>query len=158
MIGRVFAVLAVLGLASWGGWEANGWRLGKQHAEYRDGMTRQLLDQQNRYIEQARQTNELLAELDRLHTRKLNDAQAENERLRADIRDGERRLSVRATCPAVPTDPEPAGVDDGASRADIDPAAAERIVRIVNDGDDAIRQLTALQEYVERVCLGRKEL
>lgn len=157
-MGRAVGLMVLLGLSGWAGWEFNGWRLGKQHAEYRDEMTRQLLDQQSRYIEQARQNNELVAELDRLHTRSLNDARAENERLRAAIRDRDLRLSVKARCPSVPTDTGAAGVDDGASRADIDPAAAERIVRIVNDGDGAIRQLTALQEYVERVCLGRKEL
>ncbi|WP_176469841.1 hypothetical protein [Pseudomonas sp. Irchel 3A5] len=37
----------------------------------------------------------------------------------------------------------------------LDPAVAERILHTGVDGDDAIRQLNALQEYVETVCLGR---
>jgi len=43
-------------------------------------------------------------------------------------------------------------VDAPETRAQLDPAHAERIVRIANDGDDAIRQLTALQDWVSKAC------
>jgi prophage endopeptidase len=46
-----------------------------------------------------------------------------------------------------------ARVDDAEARADIDPAAAERIVATATDGDEAIVALTALQDYVTRLCL-----
>jgi Bacteriophage lysis protein. len=44
-------------------------------------------------------------------------------------------------------------VDDAEARAELDPAPAQRIVATANDGDEAIVALTALQDYVNRVCL-----
>lgn len=48
----------------------------------------------------------------------------------------------------------PASMDDAEARAELDPATAERIVAIANDGDAAIIALTGLQDYVTRVCQG----
>lgn len=42
------------------------------------------------------------------------------------------------------------GLDDAEARAELDPASAQRIVAIPGDGDDAIRALTALQDWVGR--------
>lgn len=103
--------------------------------------------------ESRRNTQRLLATLDTEHTKALNDAQATNNKLRAAVASGARRLSVKATCPSVRTATGAARVDDAEARADIDPAAAERVVAITNDGDDAIRALNGLQDYVNRVCL-----
>lgn len=100
-----------------------------------------------------RNTQRLLADLDTEHTKALTDAQAIANQLRADVAAGARRLSVKATCPAMRTAAGAASLDDAEARADIDPAAAERIVAITNDGDDAIHALSALQDYVSRVCL-----
>ncbi|WP_223513939.1 lysis system i-spanin subunit Rz [Pseudomonas sp. GL-R-26] len=104
--------------------------------------------------ESRRNTQRLLADLDTEHTKALTDAQAQNSALRARVGTGNQRLSVAATCPAVRATTGTASVDHAETRADIDPAAAERIVAISNDGDDAIRALSALQDYVSRVCLG----
>lgn len=100
-----------------------------------------------------RNTQRLLADLDTQHTQELANAQATNNQLRADVAAGARRLSIKATCPAVRTTAGAARVDDAETRADIDPAAAQRVVAITNDGDDAIRALTGLQDYINRVCL-----
>lgn len=103
--------------------------------------------------ESRRNTQKLLATLDTEHTKALTDAQATNNQLRADVAAGTRRLSVKATCPAVRTATGAARVDDAEARADIDPAAAERIVAITSDGDEAIVALNGLQDYVRTVCL-----
>ena len=104
--------------------------------------------------ESRRNTQRLLADLDTQHTQELANAQATNAQLRADVAAGARRLSVLARCPAVRTATGPASMDDAEARAELDPATAERIVAIANDGDAAIIALTGLQDYVSKVCLG----
>ncbi|QXG34023.1 lysis protein [Pseudomonas viridiflava] len=106
--------------------------------------------------ESRRNTQRLLLDLDTKHTQDLTNAQKTNARLRSAVATGERRLSVIATCPAVRTTASPTGMDDDQARADIDPASAERIVTIANDGDDAIRALNGLQDYITTACIPRK--
>ena len=103
--------------------------------------------------ESRRNTQKLLATLDTEHTKAMTDAQATNNQLRAAVASGARRLSFKATCPAVRATAGAARVDDAEARADIDPAAAERIVAITGDGDEAIVALNGLQDYVRTVCL-----
>lgn len=108
--------------------------------------------------ESRRNTQRLLATLDTEHTKALTDAQAIAHQLRADLATGARRLSVKATCPATTmrATAGAASLADAETRADIDPAAAERIVAITNDGDEAIIALSALQDYVTTACMPRK--
>lgn len=103
-----------------------------------------------------RNTLRLLADLDTDNTKVLTDVQAQNKALLARVGTGAQRLSVPARCPAVRTTATTAGVDDAEARADIDPAAAQRIVAITNDGDEAIIALSALQDYVTTACIPRK--
>lgn len=103
-----------------------------------------------------RNTQRLLADLDTEHTKVLTDVQAQNQDLLARVGSGAQRLSVPATCPAVRTTATTTSLDDAEARADIDPAAAQRIVAITNDGDEAIIALTALQDYVTTACIPRK--
>jgi prophage endopeptidase len=101
-----------------------------------------------------RNTQRLLVDLDTEHTKALTDAQTTNNQLRAAVATGARRLSVKTNCPAVRATTTAASVDHAETRAELDPAAAERIVAIPNDGDTAIIALTALQDYVTNVCQG----
>lgn len=101
-----------------------------------------------------RNTQRLLTQLDTEHTKALTDAQTTNNQLLAAVATGTRRLSVKATCPAVRTTTAATRVDDAEARAELDPAAAERIVAIPADGDEAIVALTGLQDYINTVCLG----
>lgn len=101
-----------------------------------------------------RNTQRLLAQLDTEHTKALTDAQTTNNQLRAAVATGARRLSVKATCPVVRTSTTATRLDDAEARAELDPAAAERIVAIPADGDEAIVALTGLQDYINTVCLG----
>jgi len=103
-----------------------------------------------------RNTQRLLADLDTQHTQELTNAQAQNKDLLARVGTGAQRLSVPARCPAVRATASPASLDDAEARADIDPAAAQRIVAITNDGDEAIIALSALQDYVATACIPRK--
>lgn len=107
-----------------------------------------------RAAESRRNTQRLLAQLDTEHTKALTDAQTTNNQLLAAVATGARRLSVKATCPVVRTATTATRLDDAEARAELDPAAAERIVAIPADGDEAIVALTGLQDYINTVCLG----
>jgi len=103
-----------------------------------------------------RATQKLLTQLDTDNTKVLTDAQAQNKALLARLGTGAQRLSVPAQCPAVRTSPGPGRVDDAEARAELDPAAGQRIVGIANDGDEAIIALNGLIDYVNASCLPRK--
>ena len=102
-----------------------------------------------------RNTQRLLAQLDTEHTKVLTDVQAKNKAQLARVGAGTQRLSVPATCPAVRTAPTAASLDDAEARAELDPAAAERILTAGNDGDEAIIALTGLQKYINTTCTPR---
>jgi len=87
-----------------------------------------------------------IADIDIKRTKEIEIAKLENDKLRADIRDGTRRLSIRtASCSKQGSGP---GVDHGSQRADIDSRDADALVGIANRGDDAIRQLLAAQDVI----------
>lgn len=106
--------------------------------------------------ESRRNTQRLLAQLDTDHTKVLTDVQAQHKAQLARVGTGAQRLSVAARCPAVRATTSTGGVVDAEARADIDPAAAQRIVAITNDGDEAIIALSGLQDYVRTACTPRK--
>lgn len=105
--------------------------------------------------ESRKKTQKLLLDLDTRHTQEQALADEKNDAMLAAVATGVQRVYVNAQCPSVRTTTGTTGQPDEESRARLDPAVAERILHTGVDGDDAIRQLSALQEYVERVCLGR---
>lgn len=85
--------------------------------------------------------------LDRNQLDKAN-AQKAFERLDADLRTGALRLSVRTT--AQPGSNHSAAAGPVQARTDIDPADAAALVRITEDGDNAIRDLnTCIDGYTQ---------
>lgn len=106
----------------------------------------------NKAAESRRNTQRLLAQLDTDHTKELENAQANNQRLRTAVGTGARRLSVEATCPAVGAPTTTSGVGHEKARAELDPAAGERIVAIANDGDEGLIALRAAQDYINTFC------
>lgn len=101
-------------------------------------------------------TQKLLTQLDTDNTKVLTDAQAQNKALLARVGTGAQRLSVPAKCPVVRAGPGPGRVDDAEARAELDPAAGQRIVAIAGDGDEAIIALNSLIDWVNTACLPRK--
>lgn len=85
------------------------------------------------------------------HFRKaMLDEKVQRDRFMAGVRSGAIRLSIpviaasAAACGAhAGGDPAAAGGDRHEARAELAPAAAETLAAIVDDGDDAIRQLNA---------------
>ena len=86
-----------------------------------------------------------MSQLAERHYKEETHANAEVARLRADYRNGTRRLSVPVEA-RVPSceDTASASGTGGETRAELDPATAEALVAIAAEGDSAIRQSNAL--------------
>ncbi|WP_315986211.1 lysis protein [Enterobacter kobei] len=98
---------------------------------------------------QTRQSD--VAALDAKYTKELADAQAENDRLRADVVAGKRRLQIAATCSKDETTGASGLVDDSSPRLTAD---AELNYWRLRDGIASVtKQLTGLQAYVREQCL-----
>lgn len=84
--------------------------------------------------------------------KELQDARKQNADLVRKYGDGIIRVRVPATCTAASMPASDAasgaGLGDGAGTAELDPAFAESVAGITADGDDAIRKLTVLQQYL----------
>ncbi|HIH4890141.1 MULTISPECIES: lysis protein [Citrobacter] len=92
-----------------------------------------------------------VAALDAKYTKELADAQAENDRLRADVVAGKRRLQIAATCSRDAATGAPSLVDGSSPRLTAD---AELNYWRLRDGIATVtKQLTGLQEYVRTQCL-----
>jgi len=96
------------------------------------------------------QAAQAIAALDQRHTEELTHANAENERLRADIDAGRRRLRIHATCPGLPNPEATAGAAglDHATGAELDPAARQDYHALRASITRTEAQLRALQAYV----------
>ena len=116
----------------------------------RDKVTEQLSLAKDTIADmQTRQRD--VAALDAKYTKELADANAENNRLRADVVAGKRRLQIAATCSKDETTGSSGLVDGSSPRLTAD---AELNYWRLRDGIAAVtKQLTGLQEYVRTQCL-----
>ncbi|NWD88243.1 lysis system i-spanin subunit Rz [Pseudomonas sp. K5002] len=151
------ALLSAFGAA----WQVQDWRytsvLERQaalHAEAANQLSQAALRQQQ--VEQGKRQaleHQLNAQ-DQQHTRELSDAQRDQARLRDRLATADVRLSVLldATDSArdcrVPTAPDSVGVVHATRRAQLDPAHAQRIIAITDEGDRGLIALQACQAYV----------
>ncbi|KPC53043.1 lysis system i-spanin subunit Rz [Amantichitinum ursilacus] len=90
-----------------------------------------------------------VAAIDKQRYEEQSRANQENQRMQRVLAAGAVRVRVAARCDAadrLPAVASAAGVGDGTQTAELDPAVASDLESIANDGDAAIRQLTALQE------------
>ncbi len=147
MTNYLIAGLLACGVVMYAGWQ----KIERQAAQLDRAVGK--IETLEAAAESRRNTIKLLADLDTQHTQERERANQTNASLRADVAAGKRRLSVLATSCAAGSATAP-GLGHAEARAELDPAAAERIVAIANDGDDAIRQLNALQDYVRTACPG----
>lgn len=92
-----------------------------------------------------------VAALDAKYTKELADANAENDRLRADVVAGKRRLQIAATCSRDGASATSGVVDGSSPRLTED---AELNYWRLRDGIATVtKQLTGLQAYVREQCL-----
>ncbi|OWQ42466.1 lysis protein [Pseudomonas lactis] len=166
LIGLGLAILLALAIGFGGAWQVQDWRLGKKmaeriaeqganHQKELDAITGEAWLQQSAELDKRLATEEKLALQDQQHTKELSDAQRNQARLRDQLATADVRLSVLIEDSAsgcnVHTAPGTVGVVHAARRAQLDPAHAQRIVRITDDGDNAITALRACQAYVRAI-------
>lgn len=112
--------------------------------------------QARRAVEKQQAAEQALAALDQKAQKEKTDAIAENEKLRADVAAGTRRLRIAGSCRAsggnVPSTSSAASVDN-AGTVELTGSAGRTVldVRAGIIADQAA--LKALQEYVINVCL-----
>lgn len=94
--------------------------------------------------------NKLAAELDIKYAKELADAKSENDRLRADVESGSKRLRVNATCKAANTSAT-SSVDDATSPRLTDSAQRDYLNLRERIGT-ATSQIAGLQEYIRNIC------
>ena len=160
--GRWLALVVLVAIACFSTWKVDAWRYGKQLADLNAAHQADLTSIANAAAAQARQALEkqqaiqkALAELDAKATKEKMNALAENEKLRADVAAGDRRLRIAGRCSAsssnMPDTAVAARLDDGGT---VELAgAAGRTVFDIRAGIIKDRAaLKGLQEHLQRVC------
>lgn len=164
LVGLVVLILVLMATAAGVTWQVQDWRMGKKLAEQAGLHKDDLAAISNAAAAQVRAEQgkrlameKTVAEADQQHTRELSDAQRNQAALRDRLATADVRLSVLldATDSAsgcnVPATPGAVGVVHAACRAQLDPAHAQRIIAITDDGDNAVIALRACQAYVREV-------
>ena len=158
------AVLMALAIGFGGAWQVQDWRLGERLAEQAGQFEKELAAISNKASAQAQAEQgkrlaleQQLAGQDQQHSKELSDAQRNQARLRDRLATADVRLSVllaedSASGCNVPATPGAVGVVHADRRAQLDPAHAQRIVAITDDGDNAIIALRACQAYVRAIA------
>ncbi|MBK3431392.1 lysis protein [Pseudomonas fluorescens] len=160
LAGLAVLVLVLMACAAGVTWQVQDWRMGEKLADQAGLHQDDLAAISNAASDQARaeQDKRLAAEhrataADQQHIKELSDAQRNQALLRDRLATANVRLSVLlAEDPAsgcnLPSTPGAVGVVHAARRAQLDPAHAQRIIAITDDGDKGLIALRACQAYV----------
>ena len=166
---RVLVVGSLLIAVAGGGaalaWQVQAWRYGKQlaeqtwvHTETLNQLTLAAAAQQRAEQDKRLALEQRLSASEQTHYRALNDAQRDQGRLRDRLATADVRLSVlldatdSASGCAMSTSTAPGGVVHGPTRAQLDPAHAQRIIAITDTGDRGMIALQACQAYVRALA------
>jgi hypothetical protein len=157
LIGALALILAGAGSA----WQLQDWRYGKQLAE-QDRLHTETLNQLTMAAttaQQAEQDKRLVLEQrlsasDKTHSEKMTNAQKDQALLRDRLATSDLRLSVLLDAGStggcsVPAAAGAGGMVHGPARAELDPAHAQRIIAITDEGDRGLIALQACQSYIE---------
>ncbi|WP_371918201.1 lysis system i-spanin subunit Rz [Pseudomonas sp. HLS-6] len=161
------AVLALTGLAFWSTyqhgrstmdaeWRATSAEQAEAFQQERNKASLAVLDWQRDEQIKRRALEDRLQANDETHYKELLDAKKLQDRLRDRLATADLRLSVLLSGPTTATSGSgglreatgPSSVVHGGTRAELDPAHAQRIVGITSDGDDGLIALQACQAYV----------
>ena len=156
-------LLSIAGAGAAGSWAIQDWRYGNALAE----QARKSADMARAaaeatvgalVIEQDKRLalEQRLKENDKTHYKDLSDAQTAQQRLSDRLATADVRLSVlldttAARCDGVPATAGAGRVVYAGTRAELDPAHAQRIVGITGDGDRGLIALQACQAYVQEL-------
>ncbi|UVL43112.1 lysis protein [Pseudomonas sp. B21-040] len=155
---------ALVGGSAVSAWKVQDWRYGQQLAEQASLHKDDLIAISNAAAGQMRaaQDNRLaleqrLSASEQTHYRVLSDAQRDQSRLRDRLATADVRLSVlleatdSASGCAVSAPTTTGGMVHGPTRAQLDPAHAQRIIGITDVGDQGLIALAACQAYAKEV-------
>ncbi len=161
----IAAITLAIAIGFGGAWQVQDWRyagqLASQAALLADDLktlTQAALRQQSTERNKRLAIEQQLATQDQQHTRELYDEQRKQTLLRDHLATADVRLSVLldATDSAcgcdVPSASGAVSVVHAARRAQLDPAHAQRIISITDDGDQGLIALRACQTYVRTVA------
>ncbi|WP_438301700.1 lysis system i-spanin subunit Rz [Pseudomonas sp. NMS19W] len=160
---KLIGALALLLIGAGSAWQFQDWRYGEKLAEQARLHTETLnqLTMAAASAQQAEQDRRLaleqrLAASDKTHTEKMTNAQKEQALLRDRLATSDLRLSVLLDAGStggcsVPAATGAGGVVHATIRADLDPAHAQRIVAITDEGDRGLIALQACQDYVKAI-------
>ncbi|MCM8743194.1 lysis system i-spanin subunit Rz [Pseudomonas koreensis] len=164
LLGKVVMLIALVGTSAAITWQVQDWRYGSRLSE----QTRQYTETLNQLAlstaaqQRAEQDKRLaleqrLATSEQTHYRALSDVQRDQGRLRDRLATADLRLSVLldATTGAgngpLSATTATGGVVHGPTRAELDPAHAQRIIGVTDDGDRGLIALAACQAYAKEV-------
>ncbi|HHZ4844472.1 TPA: lysis protein [Yersinia enterocolitica] len=150
---RVTAILIAVLVASLFGLTYYHYRVQSLNRDVAELAT--VAKQQQATLDQIETQRQAVAAIDIKHTKELADAKSENERLRADIANGTKRLQFNATCSKpVSKTTGPASVPDDAS-ARLTNAAERDYLSLRERIGIATSQINGLQAYITNVCLAK---
>ncbi|PRW90926.1 lysis system i-spanin subunit Rz [Pseudomonas fluorescens] len=165
LVGLVVLVLVLMAGAAGVTWQVQDWRMGKKLAEQTvlhqadlakigKAATDQVSEEQDKRLAAEQRATTA----DQQHSLELSNEQRKQSALRDRLATADVRMSVlldatdSASACDVPTTPGAVGVVHAARRAQLDPAHAQRIIAITDDGDNAVIALRACQAYVRAVA------
>ncbi|MDG2968441.1 lysis system i-spanin subunit Rz [Pseudomonas extremaustralis] len=145
-------------------WTAQGWRYGQQlerqarlHTDTLGELSRAAAAQQRNEQYRRFALERRLQDKDETHYKELTDEQTKQARLRDRLATADLRLSVvlaatdaTSSC-SVPASTATGRVVHGTTRAQLDPAHAQRIIGITDAGDQGLIALRACQAYAKEV-------
>lgn len=148
---RVTAILIAVLVASLFGLTYYHYRVQSLNRDVAELAT--VAKQQQATLDQIETQRQAVAAIDIKHTKELADAKSENERLRADIASGTKRLQLNATCTKpVSKTTGPASIPDDASPR-YDAEFERNYLSLRERIGIATSQINGLQAYITNVCL-----
>jgi hypothetical protein len=160
-----FLLTTLVGGSAASAWKVQDWRYGQQLAEQAGLHKEDLIAISNAAADQVRiaQDNRLaleqrLSASEQTHYKELSDAQTNQARLRDHLATADLRLSVlldatdTASGDTVSVATPTGGLVHGPTRAQLDPAHAQRIIGITDAGDQGLIALAACQAYAKEVA------
>ncbi|MNY36115.1 Bacteriophage lysis protein [compost metagenome] len=147
-------------------WQVQDWRYGNQlaeqgrlHTETLNQITLASAAQQRVEQDKRLALEQRLATSEQNHFRVLSDVQRDQGRLRDRLATADLRLSVLLEAStgngSVSATTATGGVVHGPTRAELDPAHAQRIIGVTDDGDRGLIALAACQAYAKEVSTAK---
>ena len=159
---RWIGVALLVAIACFATWEVGAWRYGKElasltaaHQSDLTAISNAAATQLRQALERQQVTQKALAEIDAKSTKEKASDLAENEKLRADVAAGDRRLRIAGRCSTsssdLPDTTNTARLDDG-STVELAGAAGRTVFDIRAGMIKDRAALKGLQEHVSKVC------